>query len=320
MSKQIHTILNIEKPIIQGPMAWSSFAPLVVAVSNAGGLGVLGIAGAPASLVQSAIKEVKSKTDKPFGINVYLNLKVVDEILPILLKEKPAVVYVGFTDHLDKNLCEQFFTPIKKAGIKIIVKVTNLLDALDAQNYGADMVVAKGWEGGGYLSEEATMSLIPILTENLDIPVIASGGIVNGKTMAAAFALGASGIEMGSVFLVAKENEIHQLVKEAIIHSKDNSSTIIGQYVDMPIRLLKNKFSGEIEDLEKYNNIKDIYNEVRLLISNAFKKAIIDGDIGHGAVMVSQSSSLIHKEKTAKEIIDSTIKEYNEVIRQLKTV
>lgn len=320
MSKQITQILNIEKPVIQGPMAWSSFAPLVAAVSNAGGLGVLGIAGAPSTLVESAIKEVKSKTDKPFGINVYLNEKVIEEVLTILLKEKPDVIYVGFTDKLDKKQCEKFFTPLKKAGMKIIVKVTNLLDALDAENYGADMVVAKGWEGGGYLSEEATMSLIPILTENLHIPVIAAGGIVNGKTMAAAFALGACGVEMGSVFLVSKENNIHEFAKKAIINSKDNSSTVIGHYANMPIRLLRNNFSKKIEDLEKYNNINDVYDHVRSLIAVASKKALLDGDKDNGAIMVSMSSPLIHKERNAKDIIDSTIEEYNEVIKQFQKI
>ena len=320
MSKEITQILNIEKPIIQGPMAWSSFAPLIIAVSNAGGLGVLGIAGAPASLVETAIKEVKSKTDKPFGINVYLNENAIEEILPILLKEKPDVIYVGFIDKLDKEQCKKFFTPIKDAGMKIIVKVTNLLDALDAQHYGANMVVAKGWEGGGYLSEEATMSLIPILTENLNIPVIAAGGIVNGKTMAAAFALGASGIEMGSVFLVSNENNIHELTKKAIINSKDNSSTVIGHYVDMPIRLLKNNFSKKIEDLEKYNNINDVYDHVRSLIAAASKVALLDGDINNGAIMTSMSSPLIHKERSVKDIIDSTMEEYNDVIKELKSI
>lgn len=306
--------LNIEKPVIQGPMAWSAFAPLVAAVSNAGGLGVLGVASAPPHLVREQIVKTRELTNKPFGVNVFMIPPMVDMVSPVLLEEKPAVVYADVLNDLDPALCDQFFTPLKEAGIKIIVKASTLRDAVVAEIKGADVVIAKGWEGGGHVTPESTMALLPQVTEALSIPVVGSGGIADGRGMAAAIALGAEAIEMGTAFLCAKECTIHQNAKRAIIDAGDMQSVVTSTCTHEPCRQLKNKFSDEMIALEMNYPVDEVAEKMIAMAEPSLRTAMRDGDMENGACMAGQIAPLIKAIRPAAEIIDSTIAGCKEVI------
>lgn len=306
--------LNIEKPVIQGPMAWSAFAPLVAAVSNAGGLGVLGVASAPPHLVREQIVKTRELTDKPFGVNVFMIPPMVDMVSPVLLEEKPAVVYADVLNDLDPALCDQFFTPLKEAGIKIIVKASTLRDAVVAEIKGADVVIAKGWEGGGHVTPESTMALLPQVTEALSIPVVGSGGIADGRGMAAAIALGAEAIEMGTAFLCAKECTIHQNAKRAIIDAGDMQSVVTSTCTHEPCRQLKNKFSDEMIALEMNYPVDEVAEKMIAMAEPSLRTAMRDGDMENGACMAGQIAPLIKAIRPAADIIDSTIAGCKEVI------
>lgn len=310
-------ILNIEKPVIQGPMAWSAFAPLVAAVSNAGGLGVLGIASAPSALVREQIRKTREMTDKPFGVNVFMIPPLVADVLPVLVEEKPAVVYADILNDLDPALCNMFFPPLKAAGIRIIVKASTLADAITAEQCGADIVIAKGWEGGGHVTPESTMALLPQVADALSIPVVGSGGIADGRGMAAAIALGAEAIEMGSAFLCAAENTIHENAKQAILAAGDMQSVITGAVTHEPCRQLRNSFSDKMVGLETDHAAADVVDQIRALAGPSLKAAMHDGDTENGAVMVGMIAPLIKTIRPAAEIIDSTLAQCKEVLNSM---
>lgn len=313
MANKVCEILGIEKPIIQGPMAWSAFAPLVAAVSNAGGLGVLGIAAAPNALVKEQIEKTKSLTDKPFGVNVFMVPELCDAVLPVLLEEKPAVVYADVLFDLPLELSKKFFTPLKEAGIKIIVKASTVKDALTAEQAGADLVVAKGWEGGGHVTPEATMILVPQVVDAVNIPVIASGGIADGRGMAAALSLGASAIEMGTAFLCSEECTIHENAKNAILAQEDNQSVVILSSIKEPCRQIKNAFSDDVNSLENDHPVKEVETELRAKFKPCLKNGMNDGDIVNGSVMSGMIAPLIKEIRPAAVIIDSVISECQKV-------
>ena len=306
--------LGIEKPLIQGPMAWSSFAELVAAVSNAGGLGVLGIAAAPNNLVKEQIEKTRGLTDKPFGVNVFMTKSLIEQVTNVLVEEKPAVVYADILNDLDPELCNIFFPKLKAVGIKIIVKASTLKDALTAEKCGADVVVAKGWEGGGHVTPESTMVLLPQVVRTLSIPVVASGGIADGYGMAAAVALGADGFEMGSRFLCATENSIHENAKKAIISAGDMESVITSTSTFDPCRQLRNAYTDKMIDLERNYPISEVADRMRELAAPALKNGMNKGDTENGAVMVGMIAPLINDIKPAAEIIDSCLNECRTVI------
>ena len=190
--------LGIEKPIIQGPMAFISTASLVAAVSENGGLGVLGVGFAPQEIIKLQIEATRSMTNKPFGINVILMQEMLDMVSDVILKEKPPVIYADTLGDFDLELCTKYFSMWHEAGMKVVVKVGAIKDGITAEKAGADAVILKGWEGGGHVSYEATICLVPQAENCISIPVVASGGIADGRGMAAAIALGADGIEMGT--------------------------------------------------------------------------------------------------------------------------
>lgn len=311
---RVCTALNIEKPVIQGPMAWSAFAPLVAAVSNAGGLGVLGVASAPPHLVREQIIKTRELTDKPFGVNVFMIPPLTDMVAPVLLEEKPAVVYADVLNDLDPALCDKFFTPLKEAGIKIIVKASTLKDAIVAEENGADVVVAKGWEGGGHVTPESTMALLPQVAEALSIPVIGSGGIADGRGMAAAIALGAEAIEMGTAFLCSEECTIHQNAKDAIIAAGDMQNVVTSTCTHEPCRQLRNKFSDEMIALEMNYPVSEVADKMRELAEPSLRTAMHEGDMENGACMAGMIAPLVKEIRPAAEIIDSTIAGCKEVI------
>lgn len=313
MSNRVCDILGIEKPVIQGPMAWSAFAPLVAAVSNAGGFGVLGIASAPPELVREQIQKTRELTDKPFGVNVFMIPEQVEIVTPVLIEEKPKAVYADILFDLDEELCKVFFTPLKKAGMKIIVKASTLKDALIAEKSGADIVIAKGWEGGGHVTPEATMAILPQISQALSIPVVGSGGIADGRGMAAAIALGAEGIEMGTAFLCSEECTIHQNAKDAIIAQGDNESVLIMESIREPCRQIRNAFSDEINHLEADYPVKEVEDTLREKFGPCLKNGMHLGDTVGGSVMSGMIAPLITEIRPAAIIIDSTIAGCKEV-------
>ena len=199
-------ILNIEKPVIQGPMAWISTAPLVAAVSNAGGLGVLGVGFAPEPFIREQIAETRKLTDKPFGMNVIMIPPNLEHVTKIVLDEKPPVMYADTIAGLDPELCKKYFDIWHSVGCKIVVKASFIDDAKIAADAGADVMIVKGWEGGGHVTFEATTVLVPQAVDLLDIPVIASGGIADGRGVAAGVAMGAEGFEMNCIYGSSRDN------------------------------------------------------------------------------------------------------------------
>lgn len=311
--------LGIEKPVLQGPMAWSAFAPLVAAVSNAGGLGNLGVASAPPHLVREQIRKTRELTDKPFGVNVFMVPPLVEAVAPVLLEEKPAAVYADVLNNLDPELCKSFFTPLREAGIKIIVKASTLKDAIVAEENGADIVIAKGWEGGGHVTPESTMVLLPQIAEALSIPVIGSGGIADGRGAAAAIALGAEGIEMGTAFLCAEESTIHENAKQAVINAEDMQNVITSTCTFEPCRQIRNKFSDEMIALEMNYPVSEVADKMRELAEPSLKKAMHEGDVENGACMAGQIAPLIKEIRPAAVIMDSVLEGAKKEIAKMST-
>ncbi|MCC8082047.1 MAG: nitronate monooxygenase, partial [Lachnospiraceae bacterium] len=229
-------ILGIEKPVIQGPMAWISTAPLVSAVSNAGGLGVLGVGFAPEPFIREQIEATRSMTDKPFGMNVIMLPENLEHVTKIVVDMKPPVMYADTIAGLDPALCKKYFDIWHEAGCKIVVKASFIADAKIAAEAGCDVMIVKGWEGGGHVTFEATTVLVPQAVDLLDIPVVASGGLADGRGFAAAIAMGAEGFEMGTAFMAASENVVHPNVKKAVIEAGDMSTVITGYCTDEPCR------------------------------------------------------------------------------------
>lgn len=310
--------LGIEKPIIQGPMAWVSTAPLVAAVSENGGLGVLGVGFAPIEFIREQIIATRNLTDKPFGINVIIIPELLDSITKIASEEKPPVIYADTLIGLDLELSKKYFSLWHELGIKIIVKASTIQDAITAEKANADVVIVKGWEGGGHTTYEATTVLVPQAVDCLSIPIVASGGIADGRGMAAAIALGADGIEMGTIFMCAEETTIHSNVKDAILKAGDMETVITGNSTDEPCRQLKNKLSDEMIEIENNHTKKEAAIKLREVAESSLKKAMIEGDIlEKGAVMAGQIVPLINEIKNTKDIINDVLKGYHETVAKI---
>lgn len=319
MSNRVCDILGIQYPVIQGPMAWASTAPLVAAVSNGGGLGVLGVGFAPADFIEAQVEATRALTDKPFAINLCIEHEneILEEVSQLAIRMEVPVIYADTVVNLDYDLCKKHFSLWKEHGIKIIVKASILADAVTARKAGADMVVVKGWEAGGHVSYETTMVFTPLTADTLDCPVVASGGICDGRGAAAAFALGAEGIEMGSVFLLSKECDVHPNVKEAIIKAKDMETVVTGSPTDEPCRQLRNPFSDKVIEIEYSMPKKEAASILRDMCASSLKKAMAQGDMVEGAVMVGQNAPLLNEIRSAAEIIEKVMEEGKQVIGKL---
>lgn len=302
-------VLGIEKPVIQGPMAWISTAPLVAAVSNAGGLGVLGVGFAPDDFLIAQVEETKKLTNKPFGINTVMIPENLDRLTGHIENLKPPVVYADTLQGLDVELCQKYFSQWHSFGCKIIVKASTIADAVAAEKGGADVVIVKGWEGGGHTTVEATTVLVPQAADLLSIPLVASGGIADGRGMAAAIALGAEAIEMGTIFMVATETTVHPNVAKSIIEADDMSTVIVGYSTDEPCRQFKNALSDEMVKIEAENTKAVAAEKLRPVAESSLKKAMMEGDMEHGAVMAGQIAPLIKEQKPCLDIIDNILAE-----------
>ncbi|MCD7894536.1 MAG: nitronate monooxygenase [Erysipelotrichaceae bacterium] len=311
-------IFNVEKPIICGPMAWVSTAPLVGAVSNAGGLGILGVGFATADFVEQQIKETRKLTDKPFGINVVMVPGMLDHVTAIVQKEKPPVVYADTIIGLDYDMCKKYFDLWHEAGAKIIVKASIISDAVVAEKAGVDAVIVKGWEGGGHTTFEASTVLIPQAADLLSVPVIGSGGIADGRGMAAAIALGADAIEMGTVFMVAKETAIHPNAKQAVVDAKDFETVITGTCTGEPCRQIKNALSDKMLELEANYSYVIANDKLKEIAASSLKNAMVNGDMENGAVMAGQIAPLVNEIKPVQQIIDETLEGCKKTLQQMQ--
>lgn len=293
-SSRICKLLNIQYPIIQGGMAWIADASLAVAVSEAGGLGII-TGAAPTEWVREEIRKAKRLTNKPFGVNIMLQMENAEEIANLVCQENVKVITTG------AGSPGKFMEMWKIHGIKVIPVVASVALAKRMEKLGADAIVAEGTESGGHVGQLTTMALVPQVVDAVSIPVLAAGGIGDGRGMAASFMLGAEGIQMGTRFLVANECTVHQNYKNRILKAKDIDTDVTGRTFGHPIRIIKNKMSREYSKLEK-TGVSE--KELEKLGAGALRKAAKDGDIDSGSVMAGQISGLINKEQSAKEIID----------------
>lgn len=303
-SSRITELLNIEYPIIQGGMAWISDATLAAAVSEAGGLGIISGVGNTED-VRAEIKKAKLLTNKPFGINIMLMRDNVDEIAKLVCDEKVAVVTTG------AGSPGKYIDDWKKNNIKVIPVVPSVAIAKRMEKFGADAVIVEGMEAGGHIGQLTTMSLVPQVVDAVDIPVIAAGGIGDGRGIAASFMLGACGVQMGTRFLVSNECKVHENYKDRVLNAKDIDTEVTGTSTSHPVRVLRNKLTREYIKLEKSNGNLE---EIEALGKGALRRAVVDGDINNGSVMAGQIAGLVSKKQSCKEIIDELISELEEVL------
>lgn len=307
-TNKVCEILNIKYPVIQGPMAWTANPSLVSAVSEAGGLGTLGCGFAPPEVIREQIKAVKTLTDKPFAANIFMAPPLLAANGPVFLEEKPPVVFADILAGLDYDLAKEYFDLWHANGMKVVFKASYIEDAVTADKAGADVILVKGWEGGGHTSNETTMVLVPQAADILKAPVVASGGIADGRGMAAGFCLGAVGVEMGSAFLLAKECDIAENVKDTIISTGDMETVITGYCTGEPSRQIKNKLSDRLVALEEDYNKADAAARFGEPCEGSLRKAMTEGNTDYGAIMIGQVVPLLKEIRTAEEIIVSTVR------------
>ena len=297
--------LTVKKPIIQGGMAWVAEHKLAAAVSNAGGLGIIGAASAPPEVVREEIRKCKELTDKPFGVNIMLLNPNAEDVAKIVVEEGVKAVTTGAGNP------GKFMELWKNAGVKVIPVVASVAMAKMMERAGADAVVAEGMESGGHIGSTTTMALVPQVVDAVSIPVIAAGGIADGRGMAAAFMLGAEGIQMGTRFVASKESIVHENYKNQIIKAKDIDSVVTGMSTGHPVRSLRNQMTREYLKLEKENAD---FMELEKLTLGSLRKAVQDGDTVNGTLMAGQIAGLIRREQTCREIIEETVQQAQECI------
>lgn len=295
MKTKITEMLGIEYPIIQGGMAWVAEHHLAAAVSEAGGLGIIGAASAPVEIVREEIQKAKELTDKPFGVNIMLLNPNAPDIARLVIEEKIAAVTTG------AGTPEKYMDMWKEAGIKVIPVVASVAMAKRMERCGADAVVAEGMEAGGHIGSQTTMALVPQIVDAVKIPVIAAGGIGDGRGFAAVRMLGADAVQMGTRFVVAEESIVHENYKERIIKAKDIDSVVTGQSTGHPIRILRNQMSKEYLKKEKEGAS---FEELEMMTLGTLRRAVIDGDVVRGSVMAGQIAGLIQKKQSCREIIE----------------
>lgn len=295
MKTRVTELLGIEYPIIQGGMAWVAEHHLAAAVSEAGGFGLIGAASAPAEIVREEIKKAKELTDKPFGVNIMLLNPNVEEVAKIVVEEGIKAVTTGAGNP------EKYIPMWKEAGIKVIPVVASVAMAKRMEKYGADAVVVEGMEAGGHIGSQTTMALVPQVVDAVSIPVIAAGGIGDGRGFAAAWMLGAEGVQMGTRFVVADESIVHDNYKDRIVKARDIDSVVTGQSTGHPVRILRNQMTKEYIKKEQEGVP---FEELELLTLGSLRKAVMDGDVVNGSVMAGQIAGLIHKRQSCKEMIE----------------
>lgn len=305
MNTRITELLGIRYPIIQGGMAWVAEANLAGAVSKAGGLGIIGGANAPAEVVREQIRKAREITDNPIGVNIMLLSPYVEDVAKVVIEEKVEVVTTGAGNP------EKYIKAWKEAGIKVIPVVASVALAKRMERGGADAVIAEGMESGGHIGEATTMTLVPQIVDAVSIPVVAAGGIGDGRGIAAVFMLGAEAVQMGTRFLVAKECICHSNYKERVIKAKDIDTAVTGRSHGHPVRQLRNQMTRDY--IEKENN-GATFEELEYLTLGSLRNAVMDGDVKMGTVMAGQIAGMVSKEQTCEEIIQELVSQTKELL------
>lgn len=305
MKTKVTELLQIEYPIIQGGMAWVAEHHLAAAVSEAGGFGLIGAASAPPEIVREEIRKAKELTDKPFGVNIMLLNPNADEVAKIVVEEGIQAVTTGAGNP------EKYMPMWKEAGVKVIPVVASVAMAKRMERYGADAVVAEGMEAGGHIGNQTTMALIPQIVDAVNIPVIAAGGIGDGRGVAASFMLGAEGVQMGTRFVVADESIVHDNYKDRIVKAKDIDSVVTGQSTGHPVRCLRNQMTKEYIKKEQEGVP---FEELERMTLGSLRKAVMDGDILNGTVMAGQIAGLVSKRQSCKEILQEIMNEAEKLL------
>ena len=306
MKTRITELLGIEYPVIQGGMAWVAEHHLAAAVSEAGGLGLIGGANAPGEVVRQEIRKARELTKKPIGVNIMLMSPYADEVAKVVVEEGVQVVTTGAGNP------GKYMKMWKDAGIVVIPVVASVALAKLMERGGADAVVAEGTESGGHIGETTTMALVPQVADAVKIPVIAAGGIADGRGMAAAFMLGAEAVQMGTRFVASKEAVVHENYKQLVIKAKDIDTRVTGRTTGHPVRAIRNEMTRHYLELEKEGAP---FEELEKLTLGGLRRAVVDGDVKTGSVMSGQIAGMVKDEKSCKEIIEQMMNEMEELLK-----
>ena len=309
IKSKVADMLGLKYPVFQGGMAWVATAELVSAVSNAGGLGIIGSGSMEPEILEKEIYRTKKMTDRPFGVNLMLMNPFIDDLVDVVCKEKVAVVTTGAGNP------GKYIEKFKQAGIKIFPIAPMIALAKRLQKLGVDGIIAEGGESGGHVGELTTMILVRQIVKEVDIPVIAAGGISDSRSVVAAMALGADAVQIGTRFVVAKECKVHENYKQAIIKADCRDAVVTGRSTGHPVRCLRNRLTREFDKLEKEGAPKEKLEE---LGTGKLKAAAVDGDVKWGSVMMGQTAGLIDKEMTVREIIEDIFSGVPEIINELQ--
>lgn len=307
---RLTTLLGIEHPIIQGGMAWTATAELSAAVSNAGGIGIIGAGHMPTDLLREQIRAAKALTDKPFGVNLMLLTPHIDELVQLVLDEAVPVVTTGAGNPA------RYMNALKERGIKVLTVVPSVALAKRMESIGADAVIGEGMEAGGHIGDLTTFVLTPQLADAVDVPVVAAGGIADGRGVAAAFALGAEGVQVGTRFMCATECTIHPAVKDVVLKAKDRDTVVTGYSTGHPVRVIKNKLSREIEKLDRDN----LPEQIEALGTGKLALAMRQGDTSMGSLMAGQSAAMVCRIEPAAAIVQDLVSGAEAVMRAIAAV
>jgi len=312
VENRITKLFKIQYPLIQAGMIWNSGWKLASAVSNAGGLGIIGAGSMYPDVLQEHITKCKAATSKPFGVNVPMLYPNIDQIIEIIIKEKIPIVFTSAGNPKTHT------TRLKQHGIIVVHVVSSVKFALKAQDAGVDAVVAEGFEAGGHngRDETTTFTLIPMVKEQISIPLIAAGGIADGRGMLAAMILGADGVQIGSRFVASQESSAHQDFKQEVIKAKEGDTLLTLKEL-APVRLLKNKFFDQVMELYKTNPSKEQLTQ--LLGRARAKRGMFEGDLEDGELEIGQVAGLIHQIKPAAQIVIEIIEQFN-ILNEKKVI
>ena len=305
----ITKLLGIKYPVFQGGMAQIARHELASAVSNAGGLGIIASGGMSIEQIRKEIVNCKKHTDKPFAVNLMLMMHNIDEIIDVVIEEGVGIVTTG------AGTPRKYMPKLKEAGIKVIPVIPSVKAAKKMEELGCDAVVVEGMEAGGHVGESTTMALLPQVTSAVNIPVIAAGGIADGRGVAAAYCLGASGVQMGTVFLATEECPVSENYKNAIIEAVDTSTTLTGTKFGAPVRGIKNELTKRYHELEEKSST---LMELEELTLGSLRKAAYEGDVENGSIMSGQIAGLVNEIRPVKDVIEGIFEEAQKVLEETK--